>query len=132
MPDVPLARFAKLFSELFPIISTPNLPRSLRFYCDLLGFKVTYRFPDDGEPQYVGLRLGTSELGIGAVAEAPAPSERFVLCAYAEDCDRAVEMLRGHGVAVLQEPRMEPWGERSAYISDPDGNRVLVLSRLED
>jgi lactoylglutathione lyase len=29
---------------------------------------------------------------------------------------------------VLVEPTTEPWGERSAYVADPDGNRVLILS----
>ena len=47
----------------------------------------------------------------------------------ADDCDAAVEHLRGHGVPVLAEPADQPWGERMAEVADPDGNRVIVASR---
>jgi lactoylglutathione lyase len=55
-----------VFQELFPILATTDLPRALGFYRDLLGCHVSYRFPPDGEPAYVGLELGPSQLGIGA------------------------------------------------------------------
>ena len=133
-----------MFEQLFPILSTPDLPRALAFYGDLLGFAQTYRFPADGEPDYVGLRLGQSELGIGGDPEAGAnpdpdepggqptrqPDSRFALCVYADDCDAAVERLRDHGVRILSEPVDQPWGERMAEVADPDGNRVIILSRL--
>lgn len=34
-----------MFSELFPILSTPDMERALRFYRDLLDGRVTYEFP---------------------------------------------------------------------------------------
>jgi catechol 2,3-dioxygenase-like lactoylglutathione lyase family enzyme len=55
-----------MFQEVFPILSTGDLPRALGFYRDLLGFEVTYQFPPEGEPGYVALDLGRSHLGIGA------------------------------------------------------------------
>jgi len=55
-----------MIEELFPILSTPDLPRALAFYRDLLGGVVTYQFPAEGDPGYVGLALGVSHLGIGA------------------------------------------------------------------
>ena len=39
-----------MFQELFPILSTPDLPRAMRFYRDLLGCEVEYRFAAGGEP----------------------------------------------------------------------------------
>jgi lactoylglutathione lyase len=120
-----------MFQGLFPILSTADLPRALGFYRDLLGFEVTYQFPADGAPAYVALDLGSSHLGIGAdPAAAPAgDARRFALWVYADDCDAAVEHLRGHGVRVLAEPVDQPWGERMAEVADPDGNRVIVASR---
>jgi lactoylglutathione lyase len=122
-----------VFQELFPILSTGDLPRALGFYRDLLGFEVTYQFPPEGEPGYVALDLGRSHLGIGADQAAenePTPDGgRFTLWVYADDCDAAVEHLRRHGVRVLAEPVDQPWGERMAEVADPDGNRVIVASR---
>jgi lactoylglutathione lyase len=120
-----------MFTEAFPIFSTPDLPRALRFYRDLLGAAETYRFPADGPPTYVGLRLGTSDLGVAHDPDAPAPPRRPVeLCVYADDCDAAVNLLRHHGVRILEEPTDQQWGERMARVEDPDGNRVVILSRL--
>ena len=119
-----------MFQELFPILTTGDLPGALGFYRDLLGFEVSYRFPPDGEPAYVALDMGRSHLGIGASTDGTIPDGgRFTLWVYADDCDAAVEHLRGHGVRVLAEPADQPWGERMAEVADPDGNRVIVASR---
>ena len=121
-----------MFQEMFPILTTGDMGRALGFYRDLLGFQVSYQFPPDGEPGYVALDLGRSHLGIGASTDeaGPAPGDgRFTLWVYADDCDAAVEHLRGHGVRVLAEPADQPWGERMAEVADPDGNKVIVASR---
>ncbi|WP_410810522.1 VOC family protein [Micromonospora sp. 067-2] len=121
-----------MFTEAFPIVTTPDLPRLLAFYLDVVGFEMTYRFPDGGDPEFVALRLGDSELGLAADPKAGGPSaaHRWELCVYADDCDAAVDALRTGGATVIEEPVDQPWGERSARVIDPDGNRVLVLSRL--
>ena len=43
-----------------------------------------------------------------------------------EEVDRLVEELRADGVTVLREPADMPWGERVAYVTDPDGNPVAL------
>ena len=128
-----------MFQELFPIITTDDMERALGFYRDLLGFDVTYQFPTDDAPVYAGLELASSQLGIGVQQDADEPSAgavdqdpRFALWVYADDCDAAVEKLRGHGVPVIEEPRDQPWGERIATVADPDGNRVIVASRAAE
>src|SRR5215218_5127560 len=113
-----------MFQEVFPILSTGDLPRALGFYCDLLGFRVSYQFPPEGEPAYVALDLGRSHLGIGADPDTtgtqPATDgRRLTLWVYADDCDAAVEHLRRHGVQVMAEPADQPWGERMAEVADP-------------
>lgn len=126
-----------MFTETFPILLVADVQRSLRFYRDLVGVTEEFRFPDKGDPVYVGLQLGASHLGIGlntdefaaGRARSPENGHPFELWAYAEDCDAAIEMLRANGVDVIQEPENQPWGERIARVLDPDGNRVIVASR---
>lgn len=115
-----------MFTSAFPILSTTDLARALGFYRDLLGGKVSYQFPPDGEPGYVALELGTSHLGIGLNPAAPTGDQRITLWVYADDCDAAVAGLRTAGVKITEEPATQPWGERVARCLDPDGNEVII------
>ena len=56
------------------------------------------------------------------------PSPRFELFVYVDDVDSAVEELQEAGVVVLREPEEMPWGERLAYVADPDGNPVVLAA----
>jgi lactoylglutathione lyase len=120
-----------MFSTLFPIIATGDLPRALGFYRDLLGGTVGYEFPGpDGQPAYVALDIGDAHLGIGHDPDlSDGPSARFSLWVYADDCDAGVERLRAAGVTIAEEPADQPWGERVARVLDPDGNLVLIGQR---
>jgi lactoylglutathione lyase len=122
-----------MFEELFPILSTPDLVRSLGFYRDLLGGQMTYQFPPEGEPAFVAMQIGRSQLGIGKQDHPDVlVNDRITLWVYAKDCDAALDRLRGGGVQVVQEPIDQPWGERMATVVDPDGNRVIIASRAPD
>jgi lactoylglutathione lyase len=116
-------------TELFPIISTTDLERSLRFYRDLLGGTVSFEYPGpNGAIAYAGVELGSSQIGIGSDSAA-AGGGPISLWLYVEDCDGMVARLADAGVEILQEPRDEPWGERVARVADPDGIQVHVASR---
>lgn len=114
--------------QLFPILATPDLERLVAFYRDRLGATVTFTFPGpDGNPGYVGLEIGSSQLGIGhdpGLEEVP--GRRMRLWIYVDDCDATVDRLRAAGVPILAEPADQPWGERVARVEDPDGNEVIV------
>ncbi|EYF03479.1 VOC family protein [Chondromyces apiculatus] len=123
--------------RLFPMLSAADFSRSVHFYRDLLGGTETYRFPDSGDPVFLVMKLGESELGLGAIGAEPplhgmplrpAQGHRIELCVYVDDVDATVAHLRASGVPIVLEPRDQPWGERVAYVSDPDGN-LLMLTR---
>ena len=120
-----------MFDSAFPIISTPDLPRALGFYRDLLDGTVSFQFPPEGEPGYVGIEIGSSHVGIGhdpTIREGKA-HRPFALWVYAEDCDAAIERLREGGAQIVEEPTDQPWGERVARAHDPDGNMIIIGSR---
>ena len=120
-----------MFNDVFPILTTPDKPRALGFYRDLLEGEVGYQFPPEGDPDYVGLNIGGGHLGIGRSpdAEAGAGGQRFALWVYADSCDKAVDRLHGAGATVTEEPADQPWGERVARVLDPDGNEVIAGQR---
>jgi lactoylglutathione lyase len=45
---------------------------------------------------------------------------------YVDDVDAAVARLRAAHVPITLEPTQQPWGERVAYATDPDGNLVML------
>ena len=121
-------------SSAFPVIYASNVERATSFY-ERLGFEKHYQFPPDGEPGYVGLRRHDTNLGIvhesspqQMIGQSMGDGPRFDLCVYVDDVDAAVESMRGAGVPVLREAEDMPWGERIAFVADPDGNPVTLAA----
>ena len=52
---------------------------------------------------------------------------RFEMFVYVDDVDAAIEDLGDNNI-VLREPAEMPWGERVAYVSDPDDNPVALAA----
>lgn len=108
-----------------PVIITGDLSRLLEFYTKLLGAAQTFRVPDDGPAFYVGLRVGNSELGLVANADATARAAgRILLSIAVEDVDSVLDRVKSLGGSVKGQPNNMPWGQRVAHIADPDGNAV--------
>lgn len=121
--------------RLFPMLSVEDLQRSLGFYRDLLDGSENYRFPETGPPAFVVVRLGDSEIGLGQLGDGPplhgqlqrpAHGHRIELCLYVEDVDATIDRLKQAGTPVLLAPQDQPWGERVAYVADPDGNLLML------
>lgn len=118
----------------FPVVFAQDVGRSAVFY-EHLGFERHVGLPQDGEPGYVGLRRGTYEL---AVVSAGWPQQqydlsvgadvRFELFVYVDVVDVVVDGLGGSGATILRAAEDMPWGERVAYVTDPDGNPVALAS----
>jgi catechol 2,3-dioxygenase-like lactoylglutathione lyase family enzyme len=125
--------------RMFPMLSADDMAASIGFYRDVLGGTEAYRFPED-DPVFVTLQLGESEIGIGAVSDVPlhgqpqrpAVGHRVELCVYVDDVDDTVEAARAARVPVVLEPTDQPWGERIAYIADPDGNLLMLAAKPEE
>ena len=122
-------------SKLFPMLSCADLPRSLEFYAGLLGGVETYRFPEQGEPAFIALTVGdASEIGLGGIAaeplhgrpQRPASGHRVELCVYVEDVDDVFARAGAQGFEPVADPADMPWGERVAWLADPDGNLVML------
>lgn len=116
----------------FPVVYAADVGLSVRFY-ETLGFEEQFRMPEDSEPGYVGMRRDDAELAVVTV-ESPrqligldvGSGPRFEMFVYVHDLEQELTELRGAGVTVLREPEQMPWGERVAYVADPDGNPVAL------
>lgn len=121
-------------SNAFPVIYAGDVKAAVGFY-ERLGFEQQYQFPPDGEPEYVGLRRDAADLGIvhesspqRMIGQRMGDGPRFDLFVYVDDVDASIGSLRDAGVPVLREAEDMPWGERIAFVSDPDGNPVTLAT----
>ena len=109
----------------FPVIYARDVALVASFY-ERLGFERVYEFGDG----YVSLQRGDASLGVTTV-DSPkllagveaGTAPRFEMFVYVEDVDATVAAL---GAPVLAEPKDMPWGERVAYVTDPEGNPVAL------
>ena len=109
-----------------------DMPTSVRFYRDVLGFEVVQTSVREGDQFDWGmLRLGEATLMLNTAYEQeyrpPQPDKVLVAghgdtCLYfgCPDVDAAYRHLLDHGVEV-EEPKVAPYGMKQLYLRDPDG-----------
>ena len=123
-------------TRIIPMLSVADIGASLQFYRAILGGQQVYQFPEEGDPVFLTLAFGETEIGIGSLtdspmhgrAQRPAIGHRVELCINVESADDAVAALSAIGAIIVVPPTDLPWGERSAYVEDPDGNLVMLAS----
>ena len=98
---------------------------SQAFYRDVLGLAVYREFGDPDAPGLVFF-LGTSLLEVSGHGATGAHGD-IALWLQVRDVHAEIERLVGRGVAVVREPRTEPWGLIEAWIADPDGIPIVLV-----
>jgi lactoylglutathione lyase len=117
----------------FPVLYATDVETVAAFYA-ALGFEERVRMPGpDGRAGYLGLQRDAAELAVTTeesprmlAGVEPGPGPRHELFVYVEDLDTTVSELRRDGAKVLREPAEMPWGERLAFVTDPEGNVVTL------
>lgn len=119
----------------FPIIHVSEMAPMLAFYQQVFGATVAYQFPDDGEPVYLTLRIGSGRIALGLgtgpamYGEVPLPATGHAvdICFYVADLDATLAAAPGRGGSVVVAAQDTPWGERVGYLRDPQGTMLLVI-----
>jgi catechol 2,3-dioxygenase-like lactoylglutathione lyase family enzyme len=120
----------KLQHADYVVLVVEDVDRSLDFYVSLLGLRLGHRRGD-----YAQLVTGPTRIALyarGAMAETlgrplrpPSPeAPGFELGFKVADVDRAFAELVAAGAEVAAPPTDRFWGQRTAYLRDPDGHLV--------
>jgi len=126
--------------EVFPIINCGDLAGTRDWYERVLSGTLAYRFPEEGEAQYLTLRIGNGQVALGngsglaLYGEVPLPASGHAidLCVYVVDLAAVVAAAEASAAGTVVVPPADmPWGERVAYLRDPEGTMVLVIQDEE-
>ncbi len=116
------------------VLAVADVPRSIAFYRDRLGFELEASFDD---PPYAslacaGMRLSLAEQGhtaedrpgVSMLAPTDRSTLQTMLVLEVTDCLAAHAELAGAGVRFLAPPSSPPWGGHRCFAIDPDGYLV--------
>jgi predicted enzyme related to lactoylglutathione lyase len=108
------------------ILLRPADPQATRaFYAETLGLAVYREFPG-GTVFFTGNGL----LEVSGRSE-PGPRDGVALWLQVRDLADAAAELALKGVQV-EGPKLEPWGLHEAWITDPDGTRIVLVEVPSD
>ena len=115
-----------------------DMARMIRFYRDVLGFEI--REKEDTENVYL-VKDGTLFLLYGRkdfekmtnhqyeyVKGLNGHSEIALYVDTFKEVDEAFAKAVANGAEAVLEPTTEPWGQRTCYVADPEGNLIEIGS----
>lgn len=118
------------------ILIVEDLDRALRFYTEVLGLTLGHRAGD-----YAQLDTGITRLALytrramaetlGMFLEAPAANApAFEIGFKVADVVEAFHRIVGRGAVPVMAPTERSWGQRTAYVRDPDGHLIELAQDL--
>ena len=111
------------------MIYCKDVERGVRFYRDLMGFKLIEDFRYEGTAVYARLHAPGGDGTIALHQAGPGASlasEGVRLYFEVRDLDEFCRKLQQKDFYITQMPRMMPWGWRHAYLNDPDGHEISL------
>ena len=115
-------------------LSVSDLERSLKFYTEVLGLKITERENQKPGVEYF-LDCGTSLVGLiqgdpkgdnHVLQDGGLGGNHFSFRAHTSDFDHIVEEIRSRGITITYlKKREKSW---SLYFLDPDGNKLEITA----
>jgi len=128
MTDTPATFEAR---SLNASLTVKDLPASLAWYHDVLGFAVDTRYEREGKLLAVSLQAGDVRLLInqddGAKGFDRAKGEGFSLQLITEqNIDELAGRIKAQGGTLDTEPADMPWGARMFRLHDPDGFKFVI------
>jgi catechol 2,3-dioxygenase-like lactoylglutathione lyase family enzyme len=120
------------------VLHCTDIERTVKFYSEVLGFKVSDVYPDEMVPGgMVFMRCSSDHHGIGFVGCMPGQSQHIEMNHIAfevgslDEVLRARDFLAKQGVDIEFEGRRRAGSQISVEFSDPDGHRLEIFWGLD-
>jgi catechol 2,3-dioxygenase-like lactoylglutathione lyase family enzyme len=128
----PKARGAALVS-VSPSFTANDAEASIKWYCDVLGFKVVERWDTDGfkgaqlRLDDVVFNIGQDDWKLGHDRIKGQGTRMFITTG--PDIDAYASAIKTRGGVLANEPTSE-WGMRAFSVNDPDGFKLTFMTML--
>ena len=120
----------------YVILYVESIVKTKRFYGELLGLELKNEFGT-----YIEYKTGETTLSFNTredvreITKLPIPTgkrheQTFELGFVTNEVEEVVERLRAAGTPILLEPVEKPWGQKVAYVEDPDGHYIEICSPI--
>jgi catechol 2,3-dioxygenase-like lactoylglutathione lyase family enzyme len=118
----------------YTIIFVRDMDAMRRFYEDVLRFSLLREL----SPNWIEYQIGGNTLALArpslTAADAPTPTGSAALqLAFkvaAHEVDACADELLQHGIALVSPPTDRPFGHRTLFFRDPDGNLLEVFAEI--
>ena len=115
-----------------------DMPKMIHFYRDVLGFEITegdnainVYLVKDGTLFMLYERKNFEKMTNRKYEYLRGFNGHFEIALHVdtfEDVDKEYARIIAHGGQSVLEPTTEPWGQRTCYIADPEGNLIEIGS----
>jgi catechol 2,3-dioxygenase-like lactoylglutathione lyase family enzyme len=118
----------------YTVILVRDMAAMRAFYGDILRFSLLREL----SPGWIEYQIGGNILALSrpyrTAKDAPTPagcaSIQLAFQVAAPDVDRCADELLRHGVDLLEPPTDQPFGHRTLFFRDPDGNLLEVFAEI--
>jgi len=113
-------------NKIVPLLQVSSISDTMGYYQEVLGFALDFRWPEEGEPRWVGMSRGeismmfTIDLGTSSAPFIAEKVNGVVLYILVEEVEPLFEELAARGAIVVQEVH-DFGGRRQFSIADPNG-----------
>ncbi|MBQ8504808.1 MAG: VOC family protein [Clostridia bacterium] len=115
-----------------------DMPTMVRFYRDVMGFEITegenaqnVYLIKDGTLFMLYERKNFEKMTSKSYQYTQGINGHFEIALYVdtfEQVDREYHRIVGKGATPVMQPTTEPWGQRTCYVADPEGNLIEIGS----
>ena len=121
----------------YVVLVVTELDRSLSFYTHVLGLPLGHRAGSFAQLDTGATRIALYErqamadtLGVDSLEPPPVDAPAFELGFKVDDVDAAYAEITAAGAQPATPPTDRPWGQRTAYVRDPDGHLIELVTDL--
>ena len=115
-----------------------DMPTIVRFYRDVMGFEITegenaqnVYLIKDGTLFMLYERRNFEKMTSKSYQYTQGINGHFEIALYVdtfEQVDKEYHRIVGKGATPVMQPTTEPWGQRTCYVADPEGNLIEIGS----